>query len=276
MKTLNLIALFLVLSVTSLAQTKNFNRTMEFSAGGNLRIRTDIGSVRLTSWNNNQVEVIARIEGRDNNNVSADYMRRVVEATQIEMLGDARSLTIQANYDNIPYENIWGGKNRVLPRIDWEIRAPRQANIDLDVDRSEAEIRGFDGRHTLKSDRTTFRAEDLSGEIRLHIDRGNQSRLANLRGKLDIESDRTNLTFERLQLSGDSRVQIGRGELEMQMASSQGFTLMMDKERRSSFKSDFPITTSGIFNDRFEGAINGGGPRLAIQTDRAKVYLKNN
>lgn len=276
MKILNLIALFLVLSVTSLAQSKTFNRTVEFSAGGNLRIKTDIGSVRLTSWDNNQVEIIARIEGRNNNNVSEDYMRRAVEATQIEVNGDARSLTVQANYENIPSENKWGGNNRVLPRIEWEIRAPRRANLDLDTDRSEAEIRGFDGRHSLKSDRTTFRAEDLSGEIRLNIDRGNQSRLSNLRGKLDIESDRTNLTFERLQLSGDSRVQIGRGELEMQMAGSQGFTLSMDKERRSSFQSDFPITTNGIRNDYFEGAINGGGPRLAIQTDRAKVYLRNN
>lgn len=278
MKTLSLVALFVALlgPASSIAQSKNFNRTVEFSAGGDLHVSTDVGSVRLTSWERNQVEVVARIEGRNSENISADYMRRAVDATRIEVSGDARSLTIKANYDDVPYESIWGGRNRVIPRIEWEIRAPRRANIDLNVDRSEAEVRGFEGRHHLHSDRTPFRAEDLSGEIRLNIDRGNDSRLSNLRGSISIESDRTDLTFARLQLTGDSKIQIDRGKLEMGMANSNGFQLSMGKERRSSFQSDFPITTNGINDDRIEGTINGGGPRLAIHSDRAKIYLKNN
>jgi len=276
MKFVNLIAFLVISSVTSIAQSKNFNRTVDFTPGGDLRINTDVGSVRLTSWDRNQVEVVARIEGRNNESVSADYMRRAVEATRIEVTGDARSLTIKANYDDVPYESIWGGRNRVIPRIEWEIRAPSRANIDLDVDRSEAEVRGFEGRHNLHSDRTQLQAEDLSGEIRLNIDRGSESRLANLRGSLNIEADRTSLTFERLQLTGDSRVQMERGKLELRLAGSQGLNVSMNKERRSSFQSDFPITTGSFNDDRIEGAINGGGPRLTLHTDRTRVYLKNN
>lgn len=277
MKTLNLIAFFvaLLVPVAGMAQSKNFNRTVEFTSGGDLRVNTDVGTVRLTSWDRNQVEVVARLEGRTNEHTSADYARRAVEATRIEMIGDARSLTIKANYDDVPYESIWGGKNRVIPRIEWEIRAPRRANITLDVDRSEAEVRGFEGRHNLHSDRTPFRAEDLSGEIRLNIDRGNDSRLANVRGSLHIEADRTNLTFDRLELTGDSRIQIDRGDLVMGLGNSRGFQLSMNKERRTTFRSDFPITTNGIYDDKIEGAVNGGGPRLAIQSDRAKIHLRN-
>lgn len=277
MKTLNLIAFFVALLVpfTGMAQSKTFNRTVEFTAGGDLHVNTDVGTVRLTSWDRNQVEVVARLEGRTNEHTSADYARRAVEATRIEMIGDARSLTIKANYDDVPYESIWGGRNRIIPRIEWEIRAPRRANIDLNVDRSEAEVRGFEGRHRLHSDRTPFRAEDLAGEIRLNIDRGNDSRLTNLRGSLHIEADRTNLTFDRLELTGDSRIQIDRGDLVMGLGNSRGFHLSMNKERRTTFRSDFPITTNGIYDDKIEGAVNGGGPRLAIQSDRAKIHLRN-
>ena len=276
MKLVQLIVFVVLLSAVSLAQSKNFNRTVDFAAGGDLRVNTDVGTVKITSWDRNQVEVIARIEGRDNNSVSADYMRRAVEATEIEMTGSGNSLTVKANYDNVPYETSWGGKNRVIPRIEWEIRAPRRANIDLDTDRSEAEVRGFEGRHSLKTDRSPLRVEDMSGDIRLHIDRGNQTRLSGIRGSLQIEADRTDLTFERLQLTGDSRVQMDRGKLEMRMAGSQGLNLSMNKERRNSFQSDFPITTSSFSEDKIEGAINGGGPRLTLRTDRTQVFLKNN
>jgi hypothetical protein len=276
MKLIQLIAFLVVLSAVSLAQTKNFNRTVDFSPGGDLRVSTDVGTVKISSWERNQVEVIARIEGRKHFNVSADYMRRAVEATEIEMTGGGNSLTIKANYDNVPYESVWGGRNRVIPRIEWEIRAPRRANIDLDTDRSEAEVRGFDGRHSLKTDRSPLSVEDMSGDIRLNIDRGNQTRLSNIRGSLQIEADRTDLTFERLQLTGDSRVQMDRGKLEMRLAGSQGLHLSMNKERRNSFQSDFPITTSSFSDDRIEGSINGGGPRLTLRTDRTQVYLKNN
>ncbi|MBS1812021.1 MAG: hypothetical protein JST84_27915 [Acidobacteria bacterium] len=267
--------LLLLLPATLLAQSKNFNRSVEFSSGGDLHVNTDVGTVRLTSWDRNQVEVIARIIGRTEN-TSEDYARRAVEATKIELIGDARSLTVKANYDDVPYENKWGGRNRIVPRIEWEIRAPRQANIDLDVDRSEANLRGFDGRHHLKTDRTTLRVEDMSGEIRLNIDRGDNSQLSNVRGSLQIDADRTNLMFDRLQLTGDSRVQMDRGNLELRMAGSQGLNVSMVKERRSSFQSDFPITTNSFSEDKLEGAINGGGPRLTLQTDRTKVHLKNN
>ncbi len=276
MKLVQLITFLVVLSAVSLAQTKNFNRTVDFTPGGDLRVNTDVGTVKITSWERNQVEVIARIEGREHSDMSADYMRRAVEAIQIEMIGGGNRLTIKANYDDVPYESKWGGKNRVMPRIEWEIRAPHRANLDLDTDRSEAEVRGFDGRHSLKTDRSPLRVEDLAGEIRLDIDRGNQTRLSNIRGSLHIEADRTDLTFERLQLTGDSNVQMDRGKLEMRMAGSQGLHLSMNKERRNSFQSDFPITTSNFSDDKLEGAINGGGPRLTLQTDRTQVYLKNN
>ena len=276
MKHVQLIAFLAILSVTSIAQSKNFNRTVDFAAGGDLHVNTDVGTVRLTSWDRNQVEVVARIEGRNNDSVSAEYMRRAVEATEIEVIGSGSSLTIKANYDKVPYESKWGGRNRSIPRIEWEIRAPRRANIDLDTDRSEAEVRGFEGRHHLKTDRSPLRVEDMAGEIRLDIDRGNETRLSNIRGSLQIEADRTDLTFDRLQLTGDSKVQMDRGKLEMRMAGSQGLNVSMNKERRSSFQSDFPITTNSFNDDKIEGAINGGGPRLTLHTDRTQVYLKNN
>jgi hypothetical protein len=71
-------------------------------------------------------------------------------------------------------------------------------------------------------------------------------------------------------------LQVDRGKLELQLAGSQGLSLSMNRERRSTFKSDFPLTTQSLNEDKIEGTINGGGPRLSLQTDRAQVHLRNN
>lgn len=281
MKPIRCIALLatLLLPATLLAQTKNFNRTVEFAPGGTLRVNTDVGSLRMTAWERQEVEVIARIIGRADDDASAEEMQRSVEMTQIEITGgDGSPLTIKANYDGVNSGNrpVWMGWNRRLPRIEWEIRAPRQINLELDVDRSEAEVRGFAGRHRLHSDRTALRIEDLAGDIRLEIDRGRETQLGRVRGTLAIVSDRTNLTLTQTQLTGDSSLQVGRGKLEMQLAGAPGLSLNVNRERRSTFKSDFPLAANTSSDDKIEGTINGGGPRLSVQTDRAQVHLRNN
>ncbi len=256
-----------------LAQSKSFNQTVNFESGGRLKIEADISDFHLTAWDRNQVEVVARIEARKE--MSAEYARQAVEATRIEMVGGANSLTIKANYDDVPSDGKWGGNSKTLPHINYEIRAPRHLRLALELDRSTAEIRGFDGELRLESDRTQFQASDLSGEIHLEIDRGQDAKLDNVRGKLNLQADRTNLTMQQLNVTGDSRIEIDRGNLEMFLASNAGLNVSVAKERRSLFQSDLPMITQKSDDERIEGTINGGGPRLTIQTDRAKIYLKN-
>lgn len=275
MKSIRFFALLAVMLLPLLAsaQTKTFNRTVALSPGGNLRVNTDIGTLRLTAWERPEVEISARIIARSEENARAEAVQRGFESASIEVTGGGSAVTIKANYGN---ENDYGVWNIVRPRIEWEIRAPRQANLDLNVDRSEAEVRGFEGNHRMHSDRTVLRVEDLAGDIRLEIDRGAESQLGRVRGRVTVTSDRTNLTFAQLQLTGDSTLNLNRGNIELQFARAQGLSLAVNRDRRSSFKSDFPLAARDINEGRIEEPINGGGPRLTIETDRAQVYLRNN
>src|SRR5262249_36617034 len=68
-------------------QSKDFNRTVDLEAGGSLVVNSDKGSVHLTAWDRNQVEISARIDPPTN--VDADYGRRAVEGARIDITGDA-------------------------------------------------------------------------------------------------------------------------------------------------------------------------------------------
>jgi hypothetical protein len=253
------------------AQSREFRKTVEFNPGGDLRVSTDRCRVHLTSWDRPAVEVYARIYRPENSDSEFDL--RAIEMTKIDIIGDARSLTIRTNFEDVTTKDgrMWG--NRSLPEVHLEIRAPRNLNLYQDADRGEVNLRGFEGKLQVTTDRASVKAEDLAGEIRLKMDRGTFS-LSNLRASLDFHSDRTNGKFQSARITGDSRVQIDRGEIEMGMAGAQGLYVSANRGRRADFVSDFSISTRNFSNERVEGEINGGGPRLTIQTDRGKVTLR--
>ncbi len=254
-------------------QSREFRKTVELGAGGNLTLKTDKGSVRLTAWDRNQVDIFARIEPP--NDVRADYARRAVEGAQIEVYGDARSLTVRSDFDGVPYKDGFINRSRSLPNIHYEIRAPRSLNLNLEVDRSKVEVSGFEGRARINTDRTPFTASNLAGDMRLNMDRG-RATLTGFKGSLDIEVDRTDVELQSVEIEGDSRFEIDRGDLELRLAGAQGLSLRADISRRGDFHSDFGVTMQSIRGKNFEGEINGGGPKLSIHADRAKVRLKRN
>jgi len=256
-----------------LAQTKNFDRTLDLDAGARLTLISEKGSVTMTSWDQERVEIHARIEAPDG--VNRDYAREVVDATEIRVTGDRRSLRIAPDYDRVPYERRWlGGQSRTVPEVHFEIKAPRRLDLRLDVDRSETRLSGFEGRIDIVSDRGDIDASDLAGSISLEVDRGDRVRFTGVSGSFDIEADRSDVRITVAKLEDDSRVEIDRGEVEVSVAASQGLDLRADIERRAEFNSDFPVTMSGPIGDRFEGSVNGGGPRLTIHSDRAPVRLR--
>lgn len=258
--------------VAAALQSKEFRKTLAFEPGGELTLHTDKGSVQLTSWEQNQVEIYARIEAPEG--ASADYGRRAVEAARVDVAGDGRSLTIRSNFDDVPYLDRLFNSSRHLPDIHYEIRAPRQLNLRLEVDRCrKVELRGLAGRIQVKTDRSPLRASDLNGEIYLKLDRG-QATLSGVQGSLDLETDRTDSRLQAVSIKGDSRLNVGRGELEMRLPDSQGLTLAADLGRRERLDTDFAVTTRSFSKDKIEGTINGGGPLLTIRGDRSVIRLK--
>jgi hypothetical protein len=250
---------------------REYRKTVEFEPGGELVFDTDKGSVKLTAWERSEVAIYARIVPPENE--SEDYGRRAVEAAKVEVFGDTRSLTVRSNFEDVPYKSEWGGRSKNLPDIHYEIQAPRDIRLRLSADRSRVSVNGFAGRVALDTDRTEVEAGDLAGEVQIKVDRG-RVRLADLRGSLDLETDRTDSRVQAIQIEGDSRLDVSRGEAELSVPASQGLAVSARVGRRETFRTDFEIATRSFGTDVIEGSINGGGPRLAVRGDRSRVYLR--
>ena len=251
--------------------SKEFKKTVEFEPGGSFTLKTDKGSVRLTSWGSSQIEIYARIVAPKE--VSEDYGRRAVEGARVEVTGDSRTLTVRSDFDGVPNIEGFINQSKRPPDIHYEIRAPRSLNIHVEADRCKVEVQGFKGEIRLDTDRTPVQASDLEGDLRVNMDRG-EATFSNLRGRFDIETDRTSGTLHGLHIEGDSRLEIDRGDFELKLAESQGLNIIANLSRRESFDTDFGLTMKTRSGKSFEGAINGGGPRFSIQADRGRISLK--
>ena len=265
-----LLALTALPSLALGRQTKDFTRTVPLNSGGELKLNSTKGTVKLTGWDRNEVEIVAHIvmTGR----VDADYARRAVEAVRIEVSGDSRQLFIRPVYDDVPRDDSIF--SRTIPDVNFEIQAPRKVSLQLDTDRGRLDVQGLEGSLNVKSDRGQVVAHDLTGELRLKMDRCPDSALSGLRGTLHVDMDRSDLKVNALQISGDSRLDVSRGEVELKLPRTQGLSVSANVGRRADFDSEFAISTRK-FGDRVEGDINGGGPKLLIHTDRGKVGLRS-
>ena len=218
------------------------------------------------------------------------YARRAVEGTTIDVDSGGRSVRIRSDYSGVPRRGLWSWDRR-LPRVHYEIRAPRQLDLDLDIDRSDTTVIGFEGRLvldlnrsdleardlagtiTLDLDRGQLQASDLTGRITLDLDRGGRVVLERVRGSLHLDVDQTNIMVRDLRIDDDSDVDIDRGDLDLELDAAQALTIDADLSRRADFSSNLTVMMQQS-GRRIHGTINGDGPRLRIVADRSEVRLR--
>lgn len=251
------------------AQERTIERTVALEPGGSLSLDTSRGSVRLTTWHEPGVEIRARIEApRD---LDIDHAREIVDATHIEV--QVAPAQVQVRTDLSAVRQWWKHeRRRAMPRVHYEIRLPRETDLELDLDRVAATMRGVEGTIALHLDRTDLAANDLSGKIRIDSDRGNIEAVR-LHGSLHIDVDRGNAVMRDVRIAGDSRVAIDRGDLDLDLVSHQSVTVHADVSRRARVTSDLSGATR---HSARRWSINGGGPELKIAADRGQVRLRSN
>ena len=269
MQPIAVLVLGLSMSVVASAQERTIERTVVVEPGGGLSLDTSRGSVRLTTWHEPGVEVRARIEApRD---LDVDYAREIVDATHIDVQVAPARVQVRTDFSDV--RQWWQhGRRRALPRVHYEIRVPRETDLELDLDRVDATVGGIEGTIALQLDRTDLAANDLSGKIRIDSDRGNIEAVR-LHGSLHIDVDRGNAAMRDVRIAGDSRVAIDRGDLDLDLVRQQAVTVQADVSRRARVTSDLSGATR---HSARRWSINGGGPELKIAADRGHVRLRSN
>ncbi len=230
------------------ADYKDVNKTLPLHGNGSVEIDTHKGSIKVSTWDRQEIDIQARIEAEPGTNVD----RRRFDATEVRIDSSVDSVRIKTYYP----EFTWTFDDGNNPEVRYTIRMPKTARLTIRDHRSETEVTGLQGALDLTTHRGSVHLSGLGGALHLDTYRGD--------ARVEFSS-----------FSGNSSITNYRGTVELYMPKSSRFDLQSNAGRRGSVDTDFSMLTRtmGRRSEGVHGAVNGGGPTLKIETERGSVRI---
>jgi hypothetical protein len=233
------------------------HRIVPLSADGRLIIETERGSIRLSGWDSPQVEIYARVEDE------SYFLRDPESVRQTEVRIDASpgSVRIKSDYSRLG-ERGWGlfgflNFTFERPAVHYRIRMPRTARLKIKDYRSETEL------------------SDLKSDLEMETYRGSVD-VRGLEGAVEFKSYRGLARIKMAAPPRNVRLETYRGDITLSLPRESGFQLDSNLGRHAGLYSDFQIPTrvGSRWAKAYRGAVNGGGPRLFVKSERGTVRLR--
>jgi hypothetical protein len=249
--------------------TEVVQRTLTLKSGGSVAVENDRGTTTIDGWDKEQVSIDA-VKHFEGDSKLRDQWLRETEVRIENTAQQVRVKVVRPNNFCIGYCNYRGW-------VDVTLRVPRRVALDLSSDRTMTKVRDIQGDVHVSGDRSEIRLQSIVGAIRVNSDRGPvYLRDVEILNNLEIKTDRAPIEIYATKLSAGGHLQTDRAAITLRMPANTAINLEVDRDRRSSFHTDFPLSTSGNISGygRLHGSINGGGPTLHLETDRGSINLE--
>lgn len=248
---------------------EQIQRTLTLKFGGSVSVDNDRGSTTIEGWDKEQVSIEAVKHFTGEEKLRADWLRQ----TEVRIENTAEQVRLKVVRPNnfcVGYCNFRGWVNVTL-------KVPRRVSLAITSDRTPTKVSSIQGDVRIEGDRSQLDLRSVAGAIHINSDRGPVFlRNVEIRNNVDIRTDRAAIEVYATRLAGGGHLQTDRAPITLRMPENTAITLEIDRDRRSTFHSDFALSTSGNLSGygRLHGNINGGGPTLHLETDRGSISLE--
>lgn len=274
-----------------------------FKVSGDGRLAVDIEHADLTLLNGNrdEVHVVVTVEGDD-----MDRARELFEEAEFQVEQDGNTVTVTAHR---PDRNVWSWDHTGGADIDVTVTVPEHFDLDLKTTHGDVGLATHEGALSLRTSHGDVEARALSGpRIRLETSHGDieaahligdDITLKTSHGDIelgDVEatsfSARTShADLEINRLAGRADVTNAHGDIEVALASTDAAYFRTTHgdiviEAPARFGADLTLKAERVRlgdsfafdgtleEDRADGRLNGGGPRLEARTSHGSVVLR--
>jgi hypothetical protein len=252
MQTRLLTALSLALLAAGLAhvaQAKDFHTVTPIDASGRLLIDSHNGTVSVTTWNQPNVAVDARVEQGDFGGDPED-----VEKTKVVVRGAGSEVRVESDYSAVQSHSFWldFGSTHSLPLVHYTIRMPATARLRVSVHNA------------------TVRADGLKNDVEIETHNGGID-VTNLGGSARVETHNGNIRLDFAHYSAPSSIQTHNGSITVNLPADTRLSLTADGHSLKP-TTQLPMSIQSTGSD-FRGALNGGGPELRVTTHHGSLLL---
>ncbi len=210
-----------------------FDRTVPLQAGGSFELQNVNGSVEITGWDRNEVEIHAVKSAKRN--------RRDLDRVSIEVSERPNAVSVLTHY---PHDE------GVEVAVEYRIHVPRDAQV-----RRVATVNG--GLH-VSGIRNAGELRTVNGNVELF----------DSAGRISAHSTNGNLRLELNRFDSESSLsaETVNGSVMIGMPSGAGGSIDA-ATLNGDFRSDLPVTLEGNFGPReLHGTLGQGGGPIRVRT----------
>ena len=277
--------------------SEDFHHAYPLKPGGRLSIDNLNGSIEITSWNENSVQIdgtkyAPTLEMRDairieisaqpdaiqirtvrpsesRGSVGARYFIKVPRQTQLDRISSSNAsiriadveggARVKTSNGAVRTENLRGSLDVQTSNGSIEVRSQEGAAI----------LRTSNGRITAEDIRGAFEAVTSNGRISAEIARpeaGRAIRVETSNGRVDLALDR--------EIKSDVRVSTSNGSITLRLPDDAGGRLLA-VTTNSTVHTDFDVKSDGPPNKRrLEGLLgSGAGPLFDLSTSNGSIRI---
>jgi DUF4097 and DUF4098 domain-containing protein YvlB len=281
-------ALLALSAAPLLAQDRraSIDTTFAFDANGRVTLSIVSGEVRVSSWDRNEIRVVASTErGTLVSEFSRANARLEVRAVDREMGRTRYEVTVPAG----ARVNTRGVSATVQVR---DVRGELSlntvsGNIEVSGSRARTELETVSGRITLQDHEGNAALATVSGAINAERVRGELD-LRTVSGRVRVDQAALSAVRHKsvsggfelngtLSNDGRSSIETHSGAVTLRVPATFAATVEM-QSFSGELNSDFAVMlqpgSTGGRGRRMEVAVNGGGARLAIKTFSGDIFLR--
>jgi hypothetical protein len=255
-------------------QDAHFTRSFNANPGGSLVVENYKGTIHVTGTSSNQVKVTVdkKFEGSDKDR------KWWMENTRVSFDSESSRVRVKVDYPN---NNCILSCNEdehsdYTGWVELTIEVPRKSNLDIDGYKPEIKLASLDGDIHIKSYKAPIDIASTVGGIDISTYKESvHLHDVSIRGNLGLKMEKGEATIEARNLGKEAEIETGKGNVVIRIPRSAGLTIDYSGNRRASFHSDLPVSsTAGFRSDEMRGTINGGGTPLRLRTEKGSISIE--
>lgn len=253
-----LVPTFLLLFATAAVAaelTETIDKTFNVRPGASVVLSNVNGGVRVTSWDQPRVRVIARKEVHGDR----DDVKEILRELRVEMQPRDGGLVVTTHYPrrhggSSIFDWLLGeGESR---QVSYELTVPRTMNLDVTNTNGSIRLTDVSGRHELDTTNGKIELTRCGGTVDASTTNGSiHAELTNVAKGQPLSFHTTNGRIE-IEVPANLAVDVDAGTTN------------------GSIKSDLPVTTTRFSRNSLRGTINGGGTSLRMRTTNGGIAIR--
>ena len=255
---------------------EDFHYSFAQSAGGRLSVDNFNGSVEISGWDQNTVDVSGtkyadsearlrdvrvdvsnggdwvkvrtlRPELEHHGNMGAKYVIRVPRQTELE--------NVHSSNGSLRVDNIDG-------------------NVTLRTSNGSVHLAGIHGNVDASSSNGSVDVTKVDGQMRFHTSNGSV-RAGNVRGGVNATTSNGSVDLElETPQSSDVTASTSNGAITVRLPAATNASVNAQTSGHDRIYSDFDVTVRGqLAKSRLQGTIGSGGPRIELSTSNGNIRL---